>query len=179
MKLKILLLSLILFISFSQLFAQAYDISMGIRLGTDRGITYKHRIAKRVTLEGIVQSSFSREEAIVTVLAERHMPFVTRRLNFYTGGGIHKGWISTPVDAVEIKDPFGVTLIAGVEFTVARINFSYDFKPAVNIIGGEKSVYLQTGVSVRYVLKKRKVLNLRKNKNRRNKKDFNWKFWKK
>lgn len=175
MKIKALILGVLL-TGYFQLAAQSYDISMGVRLGTDMGISYKQRIAKRVTLEGIVQSSFQREEAIVSVLAERHMPFLTRRLNFYTGGGVHKGWLNIPESNTQVTDPFGVTLIAGVEFTIARINFSWDYKPAFNITGGEKRFYSQTGVSVRYVIKKRKVLD--RKKNRRNKKDINWKFWK-
>ncbi|MCB0650509.1 MAG: hypothetical protein KDC85_04475 [Saprospiraceae bacterium] len=174
MKIKTLILGILLACSF-QLASQSYDISMGVRLGTDKGITYKQRIAKRVTLEGIIQSSFQREEAMVTLLAEKHMPFITRRVNFYTGGGFHKGWLSIPESNLPVKDPFGVTLIAGLEFTAARINVSWDFKPAINIVGGEKRIYSQTGVSVRYVIKKRKVLNLRQNGNK--KKKINWKFW--
>lgn len=175
MKIKTLILGALLACSF-HVAAQSYDISMGARFGTDMGVSYKQRVAKRVTLEGIVQSSFQREEAIVTVLAERHMPFLTRRLNFYTGGGVHKGWISVPESNPPVEDPFGVTLIAGVEFTIARINFSWDYKPAFNITGGEKRFYSQTGVSVRYVIKKRKVLDRKKNR-RNNQKKINWKFW--
>jgi hypothetical protein len=174
MKIKAIVFGILL-TGYFQLAAQSYDISMGVRLGTDMGISLKQRIAKRVTLEGIVQSSFQREEAIVSLLAERHMPFLTRRLNFYTGGGIHKGWLSIPESDSPVQDPFGLTLIAGVEFTIARINFSWDYKPAFNISGGEKRFYSQTGVSVRYVIKKRKVLS--RKKNRRKKQGINWKFW--
>lgn len=174
MKIKTLILGTLLFCSF-QLASQSYDISMGVRLGTDKGITYQQRIAKRVTLEGIIQSSFHREEAMVTLLAEKHMPFITRRLNFYAGGGFHKGWLSAPESNPPVEDPLGVTLVAGLEFTAARINVSWDFKPAINIVGGEKRIYSQTGVSVRYVIKKRKVLNLKQNGN--HKKKINWKFW--
>jgi hypothetical protein len=174
MKIKTMILGILL-MGYFQIAAQSYDTSMGVRLGTDMGISIKQRIAKRVTLEGIVQSSFQREEAIVTLLAERHMPFLTRRLNFYTGGGLHKGWLNVPEGNSSLQDPFGVTLIAGVEFTIARINFSWDYKPAFNISGGEKRIYSQTGVSIRYVIKKRKVLD--RKKNRRKKQGINWKFW--
>jgi hypothetical protein len=174
MKIKTLILGILLTYSF-QLNAQSYDISMGVRLGTDMGITYKHRIAKRVTLEGIVQSSIYREEANVTVLAEKHMPFLTRRLNFYTGGGFHKGWVTSAKSDLTPEDPFGVTLIAGIEFTVARLNISWDYKPAINIIGGDKRLYSQSGISVRYVMKKRKIIDRKKRNNK--KKDINWKFW--
>lgn len=174
MKRKTLILG-ILIISSLHLGAQSYDTSIGVRLGTDMGVTIKQRIAKRVTLEGIIQNSFIREEAVVTLLAEKHMPFISRRFNFYTGGGFHKGWLSVPEGATAIEDPFGITLIAGVEFTIARLNISWDFKPAINIVGGQKRIYSQTGVSLRYVINKRELFNRKKGRNKKNK--VNWKFW--
>jgi hypothetical protein len=95
------------------------------------------------------------------------------------GGGLHKGWL-TNTDEVSYKDPFGIDFIAGIEFTMARINLSWDFKPAVNLIGGEKTIYSQSGLSLRYVIAKKPLFE-GKNKKKRRKKDkkFNWKFWEK
>ncbi|MFQ5447350.1 MAG: hypothetical protein ACE5FF_10470, partial [Saprospiraceae bacterium] len=65
-------------------------------------------------------------------------------------------------------------------------NFSYDFKPAINISGGEKRFYTQTGVSIRYVFLNNKVYkkHLKKKKKEKRKKEGKgigdgWKFWKK
>ena len=178
MKLKTSIFSLLLLISFTKISAQSYDIALGLRFGTDMGVTYKHRIAKRVTLEAIIQTSFQREEAIVTLLAERHFPILTKRLNIYAGLGPHRGWL-TETGGEIIKDPIGLTAIVGAEFTIRKLNISYDIKPAFNFVGGEKRVYIQTGVSIRYVLKRKKLINWKRKKKSRNKKSINWRFWEK
>lgn len=186
---KTLILSLaILGTAFTTAIGQSYDLTAGMRLGTDWGISSQVRLAKKTTAELIVQSSLQREEVIVTALAEQHSPLISRRFNFYAGGGLHKGWNSATNELQPIKDPFGVTLIAGAEFTLMRLNVSWDFKPAINISGGEKKVYTQTGVSLRYVLlkknhfekqRKRNQRQRRRDERRENRQGINWKFWEK
>ena len=187
MKLRILLSALVVLPSL--IFAQSYNTALGMRLGTDYGVSVKQRIAKKTSLEAIIQSSLQREEAQVTLLGEQHLPLISRRFNVYAGGGLHKGWVtregteSNPV----YKDPFGLSLIAGIEFTLGRLNVSYDFKPAVNLTGGRHTIYSQTGVSLRYVVAKRPWLNGKSKEKRKrqrerrrrkkNKEGFNWKFW--
>jgi hypothetical protein len=174
------------------LFSQAYMTAGGLRLGTDWGLTVQQRLAKSVTFEGIVQSSLQREEVMLTGLVEKHYPLVFRGLNLYAGAGLHKGWLSTasPVEPPvrTFGDPFGLTLIGGAELTLGRLNFSYDFKPAINLSGGEKNFYTQTGISVRYVFLNNKVYkkHLKKRKKAKRKKEGKgnhlgdgWKFWKK
>ena len=183
------ILTIFLFLPFF-LPGQSYNTALGMRLGTDFGVTVKQRVAKTTTLEAIIQSSLQREEAQVTLLAEQHFPMISRRLNVYGGGGLHKGWVTrdgTEGDSV-YKDPFGLTAIAGIELSLGRLNLSYDYKPAINLSGGKHTIYSQTGVSLRYVIVKRPWLNdpkakrkrQRERERRRRKKDgdgFNWKFW--
>lgn len=168
--------------------AQSYDFTGGVRLGTDWGISSQIRLAKKTTAELILQSSLQREEVLITALAEQHSPLISRRFNFYAGGGLHKGWNSATNEITPIKDPFGVTLIAGAEFTLARLNISWDFKPAINLVGGEKKIYTQTGVSLRYVIfkknhfqkqRKRNQRQKRREERRENRQGFNWRFWEK
>ncbi len=156
------------------LHAQVYNTVGGIRLGTDWGITAKHRIDKKVTIEGIFQSSLRREEVIITGLIEKHSSLITKHFNFYTGIGLHKGWNSESNQEVPVKDPFGITGIAGAEFNLGRINISWDFKPAFNLTGGERTLYSQTGISLRYIFVKKPLF---KKKKKKNKKRINWKFW--
>ena len=135
--------------------SQKYVTAAGLRLGTDWGITLQQRLGRHLTLEGIAQSSLQREELLLTGLLRRHLPILGRRLNLYYGAGLHKGWLSAPA-ATEAgpapADPFGVTLVGGAELTIGRLNISYDFKPAINIDGGARRFYSQSGLSVRYVL---------------------------
>ena len=171
-------------ITTSCLLAQGYNTIGGIRFGTDWGITAKHRIAEKVTLEGIFQSSTKREEVLITALVAKHNPLITKRFNFYTGGGLHYGFNSDP--ELTHENPLGVTAIAGVEFKLAKLIISWDFKPAINVIGGESSVYTQSGISLRYVFVKKPIFKeplfkepiFKKNKNKKaDKKKINWKFW--
>ncbi len=152
-------------------FAQTYFTTAGLRVGTDFGLTVKQRIARRTTLEGILQSSLARDEGMFTLLAEQHAPLITRGFNVYAGAGVHLGWSTTkPLygqDPQEAKGPSGLSLIAGAEITLFRFNVSYDFKPAINISGGEKPFYFQSGISARYVLVKKPLWD-EKNKKRRN-----------
>ncbi len=179
------------FLSFS-LQAQAYMTAGGLRAGTDWGLTIQQRLTKNMTIEGIVQSSLQREEVLLTALAERHYALVFRGLNLYTGAGLHKGFLSNPADnelnAPNYKDPLGVTFIGGAEVTLGRFNFSYDFKPAINVVGGERKFYTQTGLSVRYVFLTNKEYKKIQKKKRKKKRQENgngirigddWKIWKK
>lgn len=182
----------ILFLSTVSLSAQSYTTSAGMRLGTEWGLSVNQRIAKKATVEGILQSSLQREEFTLTLLARRHYPLISRRLNVYAGAGLHKGW-NTAKEETAYEDPFGVSMVTGIEFTLGRINLSYDFKPAVNISGGENGFYSQTAISMRYVLVKGKVFNQKmKAKKKRQKqkakeqrkadrgnKKFDWKVWQK
>ena len=131
-------------------FAQSYITATGGRFGTDWGITVQQRILKHLTAEGIFQSSLQREELMLTVLAEHHFPVITKRLNVYTGLGYHKSFLtSTDLNFEPAK---GITAIAGAEFTIARFSLSYDFKPVFNYSGGEDNWYIQSGISLRYVI---------------------------
>lgn len=152
-----------------QLAAQSYNTALGLRLGSDWGITAQQRIADHTTIEGILQSSFARKEVVLSLLAEQHYKIISRRFNIYVGGGLHKGWLTD--DKMEAKDPFGISLIGGLEFTMGRINLSYDFKPAINLIGGESWIYFHQGLSARYVIIKRESAV------RNRLRDINWRFW--
>jgi hypothetical protein len=153
---KVYLCLVLLFTCLSLSIGQTYNFSGGLRLGTEIGFTLKYRIADKVTLEGIVQSPIKSQEAITTLLIEKHNSIMTKGLNIYYGGGVQKGWLLSEIK--EYDDPFGVVGIIGAEFNIARINLSYDLKPAVNIIGGSSPVILQTGISIRYIFDKRNVL---------------------
>jgi len=160
---KILLFFLLVFPVLIQ--AQAYRTAGGIRLGTDWGFTLQQKVFDQTTIEMIIQSSFKREETNLTLLLEQHKRLLSKRFNFYYGAGFHKVWI-TEKD-LEYDAPAGVTFITGAEMTIGRLNISWDFKPAVNIWGGENTFYTQSGLSLRYVLVKKK------------KRKINFKFWEK
>ena len=150
-------------------------------MGTDWGITGKYRFDNKATAELIIQSAASnnRDEVIITALAEKHNPLISKRFNFYTGAGLHKGWNNTVNGETNFRNPFGITAIAGIEFNLGRMNVSWDFKPAFNLVGGERKMYTQSGISLRYVFEKRPLFAWKNKKKNKDKKKINWKFWEK
>ena len=150
--------------------AQSYNTVGGMRLGTDWGLTVKQRVYDNYTAELLLQSSLVRDEVTLTILANRHYNIFTRHLNLYMGGGFHKGWIGADAlseGAMPAQDPFGIDAIFGIETTLGNLNLSYDIKPAINLVGGEKLIYTQTGISLRYRFWKRDKLQWEKSKKRR------------
>jgi hypothetical protein len=187
--------------------AQSYDAAIGLRLGTEIGATAQLRlpaIHKNFVAEGIIHQSLSRDEGSLTLLGKQHQNLLSRRLNIFYGAGVHVGWtdeINTKTGEVYAR-PLGLDGIVGAEATFAKINVSYDFKPAINIGGGAFPFSVQTSISVRYVIagrndiwdkKKERANNKDRKRNRRErnrekkrkqrikdgKNPNGWRFWKK
>jgi len=167
---RIFLLSIIGLLAM-QVEAQSYITAIGARIGPDWGLTVQQRLTKKLTIEGIAESSYSRDEVMLTGLLERHIPIITRRFNIYGGAGIHKGWSTNQREFVD--DPYGLTLIGGAELTIGRFNIAYDFKPALNIVGGERRFFTNQALSVRFVLIKDNIF-YRGSKKKRKKYDRRW-----
>ena len=143
--------------------AQSYDASLGIRVGTEWGATAQLRlpqIHKNFVLETILLSAIGKDEGSVTLLGKQHQPLLSRRLNLFYGAGLHAGW-NNEIDTETgntFNGPKGVSGVVGLEATFAKFNISYDFKPALNVVGGESVLYTHTAVSVRYVIAKRNAI---------------------
>ncbi|GMQ28567.1 hypothetical protein [Algoriphagus confluentis] len=165
---KKLLLTLTLLISVQSLFAQRYGTALGLRFGNSEsyrtlGLTLQQRVADRLTVEGIVQSDFNRNTHF-SILAQKHRPIVSKRFNYYLGGGlafgIEESFVKNPADREIIhtygNSTFGVDLIAGLEVTLAGAVISLDYKPNLNISGREEFYKGQVGISARTVLVKSK-----------------------
>lgn len=143
--------------------AQSYDAALGIRVGTEWGATAQIRVPqihKNFVFEGIVHQAIGKDEGSISLLGKQHQPLLSRRINLFYGAGAHAGWNhETDTETGEtFNGPVGVTGVIGLEATFKRINVSYDFKPAVNLRGGESVLYTQTAVSVRYVIAKRNAI---------------------
>ncbi len=107
--------------------AQHYITAMGIRMGTEMGITLQQRILPRTTIEGIFSTSAATALSMGTVLVQLHNPLISKRFNIYVGGGFHNRWLRGEEQARLTRR--GVTGVAGAELTLGRINISWDFKP--------------------------------------------------
>ncbi len=129
-------------------------------MGSDWGLTVKQRFLRKWTAELIVQNSIQREKTTITLAATKHNHLLTRNLNIYYGPSVHRGWYNPPVPeqpfSEQKDDPWGIGGIAGLELSLFRLNLAYDVKPSVNLQGGTRRVYVQSGLSLRYIIWKRK-----------------------
>lgn len=176
-------LSLVLFLLLSfPGFSQRYGTALGLRFGNSEynrtlGLTLQQRVTDRVTLEGIVQSDFNRNSTF-SILAERHRSIISKRFNYYLGGGVAFGREESFVKNTTTKEiihtygnsTFGVDLIAGIELTVANAVIALDYKPNVNISGREEFYRGQVGISARTVLVKSKEQKRRQKQRQKAKK---------
>lgn len=161
--LRSLLLAVFLFSSLLS-FSQKYRTAAGIRLGNSFGLTAQQKIGKQATIEGIFQVPLrANDDAKLTFLYEEHRKLIGKRLNFYFGAGVHKGWAASKED----PDPAGVSLIAGAEISLGNLVISTDYKPSINALSGVRFYESESAVSLRYIFVKPK------------KKKINWKFWQK
>ncbi len=93
-------------------FGQSYNTAGGLRVGQEFGLTLKQRIWDHTTIEGIAQTNFLFTKTTTKLFIERHIPVITKRLNIYLGGGIHKTWKTFESEEYAIS-PYGVALIGG------------------------------------------------------------------
>ena len=116
-------------------------------------------------------------------------------MGLYAGGGFHAGWLENDPDRdPDYKAPAGISLIAGAEINFKNINISTDFKPAVNLSGGEKGMYSQTAITVRFIpFKRHDIFESPRQKRKRKRQQArqqrrqdraasgkkSWQFWKK
>lgn len=162
------ILLLLLFQLPIQVFSQRYGTALGLRFGNSEfnrtiGLTLQQRLVEKITLEGILQSDFSRNTTL-SILAEKHSPIISKRFNYYFGAGVAFGneesFVKNEIEKEIIHTygnaTFGVDLIAGIELTVANAVISLDYKPNINLSGREEFYRGQVGISARTVLVKSK-----------------------
>ena len=161
---RIFLLIFVIVLASNVVHAQSYATTLGLRFGNDQikrtmGISFQQRLAKRVSIEGIFQSDFNYNHTLHS-LFKYHQPLVTKRLNFFSGGGFSAGLeqssFNDPVTKQIITTYDNMTisgdLVVGLELTMLRYNISVDYKPNFNIMGRNAWYLGQVGVSGRIVL---------------------------
>lgn len=133
--------------------AQSYITAMGLRMGSNFGISLQQKIVGHLTVEGIVTSSAVTNQTTATALLEMHNSLISKRFNFYVGGGFHERW-QPSLDGTG-QNLRGVTAIAGAEMTLGRINISWDYKPVYHLNATTLPFESETAVSLRYVFVKK------------------------
>lgn len=140
------------------------------------GLTGKQRLMKGITAEAIIQSDFTANSTAHLLLA-RHRPMISKRFNYYYGGGLSVGLEesrrkvpeSMQVITTYGNPTMGMDFVLGVEMTLMNVNLSLDYKPNINLNGKEQWYAGQVGISVRPVLVKGKEQKKRKRQKARKK----------
>jgi len=140
--------------------AQQGQTGVGLRMGTDPGITIKHFVAPHGAIEGILGTGY--RGLLLTGLYEWHKGIGTEPgLKIYGGLGGHFGVFNRYAyyrkgpyyDVVYVynQPSFGPDFIVGMEydFTEIPLNIGLDLKPAVDFYGGYSYMYLDGALSLR------------------------------
>jgi hypothetical protein len=137
--------------------AQEYNTAVGLRVGGAGGLSLVQRIADHGSIEAFAVAGFNSDEFTVTVLGRRHVPLLTKRLNLFVGGGVHKGWNYVDEDDESNRqNPFGIDGQVGLELTIKRVTIGVDIIPQINLTGNVNAFTLRQSVTARYILFKRR-----------------------
>lgn len=147
--------------------AQKYTTAAGLRLGTGIGLTVQQSLWKNNTLEGIIQKGFFNDVTNISALFEQHHKIFSKGTNFYLGAGPQIGLYGNSIKNAGVKNAFGATFIGGLELRLGKMLLSFDYKPSLNLVGGNGFLDSQAGASLRYIFIKAQ------------KKEQKWMFWKK
>lgn len=143
--------------------AQTYTTSAGLRLGDGIGISVRQKLIKRTTVEGLFYKHQKSDLTLAGAMLDHHMPVLTKRLNLYMGGGFGRAFRQPNESAHASFNAF--MLNAGLEFTISRLNMSWDFVPVIPIGAEDEGLIPMTAFSLRYVIIKKSKNGLFENNN--------------
>lgn len=131
---------------------QTYFTTGGLRLGTDYGLTLKQFVFKKTTVEMILSTEDNAKTNLgLTFLVDKHQPLLTRNFNLFYGAGLSWNWFYENQEASIQHRKLGVPVQVGLEFTIGKINLSWDYTPILYISTKSNAFDTLKGLSVRYV----------------------------
>ncbi|MFZ1789039.1 MAG: hypothetical protein WAT92_12030 [Saprospiraceae bacterium] len=146
------------FLSAATVIGQKYNTAIGMRFGDDLGISIAQRFHGNYTLQLEHQDALFTTTKQTSLMVKRHYGFLGKRMNVSMGaGGILRQGVNNSEGYVDhVNGGLGFTF--GGEFTIGRINVSYDYMPGFvlgqNVEGPR--FFSGSGVSLRYVVWQRK-----------------------
>ncbi len=145
-----------------------YTTSIGLRLGTENGISFKHFYKPTWAFEGNLTTGY--RSMVLTGLFEKHFPLNVQGLSLLCGGGAHAGMWGRTIyrDRRFVGEPFyykdyyyyrtvpsfGVDAIFGIEYLFPRAPFTLgvDLKPYFDFFYFGNT-WVDGSITFRYVLK--------------------------
>ncbi len=160
---KVFFLFLICSFAQSSIQAQAYNTAFGFRIGSDFGISFAQRFPakSKTTAELIYEDGLFDSNRNGQLLIKQHLPLLSKRFNVFAGTGIGYIWHKDKNNTIVQESPI-IPLTLGAEITFSRFNLSADFQPIFLFNKfNDNRVIRSSGVSLRYVLVKRKKKQLK------------------
>ncbi len=150
----------------SSLTAQSYNTSIGLRFGDDLKFAISQRILNHTTVEVNLSDGLFSEHKYASIAVKKHRPLITRRLNFFMGGGYYgQALIKENEEVPDFSyNNHGLLGTFGFELTVGRINLSLDYNPQYALAKeytGRK-LTADSALSIKYVIWKRKNQTIKK-----------------
>jgi hypothetical protein len=135
--------------------SQKYNTLAGIRIGDDFGISFAQRIANKTTMELNIQPGTFAGRQMSSVLVKQHYPLLSKRINFFMGGGLYSRKIPVQyAEGSQSQSSVGLALSFGAEITFGKLSVSTDYLPLVTFNKNDTNqrFYTTSGLSLRYVL---------------------------
>lgn len=149
--------------AFNPLMAQKYNTLGGIRVGDDFGLSGTQRIADKTTIDLTFQPGTFAGNRLLLLTANQHYPLLTKRLNFFIGGGLYQKRYENifkktqPID--EVSNPIkrsGIAFNLGAELTLGKLTVGVDYVPLVHFENESyRRFYGTSGLSLKYVFVER------------------------
>jgi len=137
---------------FNHITAQAYRTSLGLRLGSEFGLTINQKMLDKVTFEGIYLSTLINDDQHFLGLIRMHQPLLSKRMNGYIGFGYGQKNKANTNDNQHVL-PFQI----GGELRLSNLIFSIDYMPLLELSeSNSNQIQNQLGISIRYILLKPK-----------------------
>lgn len=125
--------------------AQLYKWSVGVRAAGDMsGIAGKFQMNPKSAIEAMISVPYNKG-TVLTGLYEYNLPVIVDKVDAYFGGGAHIGGYAS-------KFVFGLDVVAGIEYKFPNAPFavSFDYKPALNIIGHSGFYWASVGLGLKF-----------------------------
>lgn len=160
-KLALAIIAVTLFLGIKSSYAQGYQHSIGVKLGTYSGITYKLNLTSSTAVEGVF--TFGNNTLGVTGSYQKYFPIrEVPGMNWYLGGGGHlifiSGYNSIWNDYHSYDEKYhdnnvalGVNGVAGLDYKFVQIplNIGVEAGPYVNLFDDSRfSAHI--GIFARY-----------------------------
>ena len=150
---RLILMQVLLLIGKFSLSSQSYNGVVGIRANGDLGISAAAQIFKRQTLQLEHQAGLFSPIHQTSLMYKQHYRVLTRRFNVSLGGGAILRGREEGTESPRIATTPALGLTAGGEFTVGRINITFDFMPGMFLgdVAGPQ-FFSNSGIGIRYVV---------------------------